>query len=645
GRRNSRSANVQLADGSLLFSQLEYTNIYEERSDLWIQQGRRQRRLTYNQRLASPDARADGEIVAVQIMPGATRLVRVSRDGEKITPLTNGSYDEQWTEPRWSRAGDRIAASRWLRGNISQIVIIDTTGRIVHTVSSGRSIEATPSWLPGDAGVMYSSDRTGAAQSYVERFEDSRSFAGGATFRLSDVTTGLFEPNPAPNSPRTTAVVFKADGYHLGVGSCCAVGERVAEYHDTVSRYRPAPSIPDTTPEKKYSPWRSLLPRYWLPTVDQGIRNGYRIGAMTSGFDVIGRHSFTAEASFPTNDLGGLVGNFSYNYSGFGLPIIQFDAFQDWQSLGGIFDRAAPQTVVGELFRRTWGGDLLATWSRAGYRSALSASVGPSAEYRTHFTTPSNLIAAIDSTGQFGNLFYPSVVASVNFANYQRPPYAISFEDGVQLSLTVRDRLRSGLVATGGQSFSTIGVASLYKSLNLPGYAHHVIALRGAGGYADSRASGYYSVGGISGNPFPVVPGYVLGEGRKTFPVRGYSSGSIVGTRAFAGSVEYRAPLVLIGGAPRTLPFFLDRTSLTLFADYGTAWCPSISATTEVCNRAGLDRRLDIGSVGGELNLNLGVLSWDVPYRFRPGVVHPLRNAAAFGRSGMQVYIVSGASY
>jgi hypothetical protein len=140
GRRNSRSPNVTLADGSLLYSQLGFVNPYQERSDLWIQRGGRERQLTFGQRLTSPDARADGEIVATQILPGATRLVRVSKDGKAITPITNGSYDEQWTEPRWSHSGKFIAASRWLRGNTSQIVVVDTTGRIVHVVSSGHSI-------------------------------------------------------------------------------------------------------------------------------------------------------------------------------------------------------------------------------------------------------------------------------------------------------------------------------------------------------------------------------------------------------------------------------------------------------------------------------------------------------------------------
>jgi hypothetical protein len=647
GRRNSRSPNVPFSDGTLLFSQLEVDDYYEERTDLWIQRGREEIRLTHGQRLTLPDARADGAIVAVQLIPGGTRLVRVSRDGRTVTPLTIGGPDEQWTEPRWSRAGDRIAAARWLRGNIGQIVVLDTVGRVIRTVSSGVSIEAAPSWLANDAGVMYSSDRTGSTQLYVERYADARTFAGAATFRLSDAATGMFDPSEAPRSARVAATIVRGDGFHLGVGACCESreGDRVADYRDSTPKRSAFPVVVDTSTARKYHAWRSLLPRYWLPTLDEGIRGGYRIGAMTSGIDVLGRHSFTAEAAYPTNDLGGIVGDVSYVYSGLGMPVLSIAAAQDWQSLGGISDRSAPQVVLGELFRRITAVDALVTWIRAGYRSSLALRVGPGLEYRTHVTTPDGLIPRIDTTGRFGSLTFPNLVGQASYSNVQFPLYAISPEDGVQLSLTVRDRLRSGVQATGGQSISGIGTAAVYKSLNLPGFAHHVLALRGTAGFADSKTATYFSVGGVSGSPFQVIPGYVLGEGRKTFPVRGFDAGSVFGTRAFAGSAEYRVPLWLIGNSPGVLPFFFDRSSLTLFGDFGAAWCGAVSAVTEVCNRAGQDRRVEIGSVGAEVNLNLGFFSWDSPYRFRLGVVHPTQNGTFFGQKSVQVYVVSGVSF
>jgi hypothetical protein len=654
GRRNSRSANVSLGANGLLYSQLDLTSPYQERSDLWIQRGGHERQITFGQRLTSPDARADGEIVAAQILPGATRLVRVSPDGKRITPLTTGSYNEQWTEPRWSHSGAMIVASRWIRGNISQIVVIDTVGRIVHTVSSGTSIEANASWLHGDRGILYSSDRTGSAQLYVEQYTDAPTFAGAQTVRLSQAATGLFEPNVSPTTNRLAAVLFRADGYHLGVGACCPLDgsavdslgfERVAAYQDTVPHRAVAPVITDSGASSRYSPWRTFLPHYWLPTLDPGIDGGYRLGAMTSGVDVVGRHSFTASLGVPLNNRGGVVGAFNYQYSGFGLPILQVDGTQDWQSLGGIFGRDSREQAIGELFRRTSSADLLATWVRQRYRMSLSLTGGVGIEYRAHFTTPSGLLSQIDTTGAFGTPTFPSLIAGLAFANYQVPAFAISAEDGVQLNVTVRDRTRSGAAGLGGQSVSTVVAASAYKSLDLPGFAHHVIALRGAAGFADDNASGYYAVGGVSGNTFQIIPGYVIGEGRKTFPVRGFEAGTLVGTRAFTGSVEYRLPLFLTGRAPGALPFFLDRSSLTFFSDYGTAWCPTVARGREVCNSAGQTTRVDIASAGAELNLNLGVLSWDSPYRFRIGAVAPTMDGAHFKRNPFQMYVVAGVSF
>jgi outer membrane protein assembly factor BamA len=208
--------------------------------------------------------------------------------------------------------------------------------------------------------------------------------------------------------------------------------------------------------------------------------------------------------------------------------------------------------------------------------------------------------------------------------------------------------MRSGPAGNGGASYSTVGSLSLFKSLDLPGFAHHVIALHGSAGYADERAAGYYSVGGVSGGTIQLIPGYVIGEGAQTFPVRGFVPGTLIGTRALSASAEYRAPLWMIGNAPGLLPLFFDRTSITFFGDYGSAWCPDVQAGREVCNTStdpNLTRRLTIGSAGAELNVNAAPLTWDSPYRFRLGVAIPTQNAAFFGRTGAQVYFVTGIGF
>ena len=136
-----------------------------------------------------------------------------------------------------------------------------------------------------------------------------------------------------------------------------------------------------------------------------------------------------------------------------------------------------------------------------------------------------------------------------------------------------------------------------------------MIALHASGGVQDSHGTGYFEVGGVSGGALDVFPGYTLGEGRKTFGVRGFPAASLLGIRAFAGSMEYRAPLTLPGRGLGMFPLFLDRSSVTLFGDVGSAWCPAIYVSrpvpsTSLCTQTHFDNGFvflephAIGSVG-----------------------------------------------
>ena len=122
---------------------------------------------------------------------------------------------------------------------------------------------------------------------------------------------------------------------------------------------------------------------------------------------------------------------------------------------------------------------------------------------------------------------------------------------------------------------SVVGTVTGYKSLDLSGYAHHVLAVRGSGGWADTKAGSYYEVGGTSGGLYNLFPGYTVGEGRQTFPVRGFPPATLIGIRALSGSAEYRAPLSLAHRTIGLVPAFLNRTSLTFFGDYGVAFDPA----------------------------------------------------------------------
>ncbi|HEY5087897.1 MAG TPA: hypothetical protein VII66_11120, partial [Gemmatimonadaceae bacterium] len=162
-RRNSLDVNDVSRDGVIVFSQIDYIDRFHARGDLYLVKDGRAQRLTNGARLSAPSVRADGEIVAVQTVPGTTRLVRVSRDGHKIEPITTASLDTQWAAPRWSPDGTRIVAVR-IAGAPNELVVLDTTGRVLHTPVRERAVVRSPAWLPDGSAIVFTSDRDGASQ-------------------------------------------------------------------------------------------------------------------------------------------------------------------------------------------------------------------------------------------------------------------------------------------------------------------------------------------------------------------------------------------------------------------------------------------------------------------------------------------------
>jgi hypothetical protein len=628
--RNGLSPTVRLPSGDVVFAQNEYIGPYRYRSDLFVQRGREApRRLTMGMRLFTPDARADGSLIAMQVTEGATRLVRVSQDGATITPITRSHPDTLWSEGRWSHRGDRIVASRWIRGGISQVVVIDTLGSPVKVAASAMAELAAPSWTKDDQAVLFTAGFN-PVNTWRADLETGR-FA-----RVSNAAAGLIE-SEMRDSAAVAAFEVRSTGYRLGVGGFAPEPDDATAMLDLVQPDRRLPALAvDSSPARKYSALRQLRPRYWVPLAESGYDGAYMLGGYTESWDILRRHYLYAEARVPT-DNSGLTWTLEHQYRGLGRPIFSTTASQDWTPfpINGTTGR------VGTLHRRINDAEVLSTFVRQRVRSSLSFSVGGGWERRDYLFDPGALRATLDTGGRFQVANFPRVTAALGYARYFTPPFAISPEDGFSAAVTARERFHSGFNSAGGASASVVGSAAVFKALDLPGYAHHVLAIHGSGGWADTRTSGYFDVGGVSGGSFQVFPGYTIGEGRRTFPVRGFEPGSASGIRAATASVEYRAPLSMRQRSLSTLPTFLQRSTVTLFSDYGVAWCPSTAPTREVCVDPAEEARRDLASVGGELSINAGLLSWDAPTRLRFGVALPIRN----GNKRPVGYFTTGISF
>ncbi|MEO8335808.1 MAG: hypothetical protein ABI664_12600 [bacterium] len=636
GRRNTLGPSVPLANGGLLFAQLEFVSPSEIRSDLFVERDGEQRRLTNGLRLVQPDVRKDGTIIAVQLAATRTRLLVLDSSGRAQRLLRDGSSDETWSEPRWSPNGRKIAVVHRQHGGSFTLEIIDfATGESI-VVDRGPSIMSSPAWSASGAIVYFVTEESGVPS----LVQVAAALAPRMRMQPASQGDGIFGLDASPNGKQIAAVTLRADGYHVGVAT-----DPTNETSSVVGRRLPDAPVIEAESQAAgeyhgYASWRSVLPRYWNPILEDAPSGGLRLGATTSGHDVISRHIYelsaatTTKGTYPTASL-------VYRYAGFRRPFIDLSLSQDY-TLEATLNNGGTTDVAGHLLRRTQSSSLGAAFVRARVRTYSSLSLGGGVERRKFMSDPEPLLKQLDPS--FAQTYqYPSVYLAGTFSNTQRPTLSISSEDGVSLAFTARGRTRSDSVSARA-SGSVIGTASLFKSLDLPGYAHHVIALRLAGGFADRRAASSLQVGGTSGGTVQIIPTYTVGEGRKTFGVRGFSSAAIFGTRAATSSFEYRAPLGLAGHGIGSLPFFFDRSSVSAFVDAGVVDCDARPLNPTVCAPARLLGKA-IASVGAELLLSAAIFDWDSPQKFRLGFAVPVAGRNLVPTNRVSAYGAYGVSF
>jgi hypothetical protein len=607
-RLNGAPALAYDAVGNVVLSQLDLTDPYTERSDLWaVGADGAERRLTSGVRLRDPDVAPDGAIVATRLGGGGSELV-VS-EGE-IRPLTPSQPGVEWAQPRFSPDGGTIAAVRQ-RDGWPQIVLLDRSGKLLRRVTDDSALSRTPAFSPDGAWLFWSSDRSGSAQVYATRAGDP----AGRQWLVTREPFGAYAPAPASDS--VFYLAYHHDGFGLAaVAFDTAQWEAVPGAPPGQGRTAPAPPAapapgaasappgPVVVAEHPYHVFPSLLPQYWLPVGQSGNGAG-SVGVLTSGQDVLGRHIYGATVSLGTGIAAGTwAASVGYVYTRL-VPWLVEASYSRSQLLVDTATGAAPVCC-----RTDENGSVSVVWRHVRWRTQLAASAG--AEYER--------IGAIRRAGP---------VASFTAAHVAQPDFAISPQDGWTFTATARERWRTDTALEYHEA--RLGVAG-YRALPLGGFAHAVLAVRGSAGILGGTERVVYGVGGIPESSVELAPGLALGGSVRTFPVRGYGADALLGRGAASASVELRLPLALVGRGLGLLPVYLDRMSLALFADAGAAWFPQGFT-------AQLPSYSSIGGVGAELVADVGAV-YGTPLRLRAGVARPSHAGAP-----LALYLAFGPSF
>ena len=471
--RKSLDITSILPNGARLFAQQDYIDPYTLRNDLYLEAHGKTRQLTHGARLMQPDARLRSalapddssviDVVAVQVTPGADRLVRVSVSGRvvDITALTAPSPDTVWSEPRWSHDGTRIAATRWTHGGETEIAILDSAGRYLKSVGRAHAVTGTPSWSPDDRAIYFTSDRSGRSSLYRALVAD------GSLVRVAESPTGLFENEPSADGTQLATLHFRGDGFHVALVP--AQGDfPAADSSSVLPPSRHDTSVTVDTAARHYSAFRTLLPRYWLPAIEQSDDLRPMYGFVTSGSDVIGRHTYEIQGTYePRREEPNW--NTSYQYAGFGNPVLGVTTQEDWEH-GDITSTtgSGARTNVGTLARRRLIVDAALTMLRPRINTNAYLSLGVESEWHDYRTDPGSLLSRLDSA--YYRLYtYPALFVNAGWSNARQPDLALSREDGVTIAASAKQRWLANDPGST-QSTTVLGVGTAYKSIDFPGF-------------------------------------------------------------------------------------------------------------------------------------------------------------------------------
>jgi len=359
-----------------------------------------------------------------------------------------------------------------------------------------------------------------------------------------------------------------------------------------------APGPEPVYPSHPYSPWQTLRPRFWLPFAAADA-HGTTLGALTAGFDAVGRHEYAAAGWWSLSGHAPGWDAIYVNHSFY--PDLTLELSRDL----GLPQAAGGLDAEGSYFERSVGGSLTATFPFSQIERTQAISI---AYELLDLSVESNPLAVATSPGLLA-----AASLTYSWSDARRFVRSISTEQGERFAIS----LRVSDPALGSSFSFWQGTASASKYVALPFSSggvpwHHVLALRGSFGIARGDLSNRHDffLGGLQQADLASLLGLSTAPLRV---LRGFARDAFHGTEYVLGSAEYRFPLFDVQAGAWTLPLYLRRVHGAVYTDVGDAFTPG---------RA--DFHLHAGA-GAELRAEL-VLGFVLPSDLRLGCARGLES-------------------
>ena len=516
--------------------------------------------LTTESRLQDPDLSPDGRRVAA-VREGAGRRELVVTTLERTDAASSalrlgavavlrGDAHAQYSAPRWSPDGTRLAVERRVLGYLPDVAIVDAaSGDVLQALADASTRVVTPTWRPDGRAVV-------AAADFDEHPFDLYEFPldGGPIRRLT-TSDGATWPDVSADGAQLTYVRYGVDGSDVFVQPYAPMPgavrplqprttPRLADGDTVAPRIEPLAST-------GYRPLDTIGPTTWTPLALSDA-NQSRAGLFIYGADVLVRHAYVASLSWRI-DSPVVARSISAGRPDWSVSY----AYTRWRP--NWFMSASNETVF-----RTATNE--ATSERIGVMGTRREVEGGVYLPLAHVRRSAQLMTSVvrsDATYLLPSRDLQTTLVSTRVAGAvdtsRRYGYGISREHGVQIGSTL-ELTREALGADADATTGTVDVR-----LYLPGAARHqVLALRAAGGRSTgaTRAVQSFSAGAVGASPSVIdFSASALGL------FRGETGGALAGTQIVVGNAEYRIPLARIERGHGTWPLLLRQMHASVFLD------------------------------------------------------------------------------
>lgn len=541
------------AGGStIFFSEAELHRGYNLYMDLYSYDlaKNKKKRLTKGARLKEPAASGDGRVTAIR-MGKESQSVVIVNTVEGTTETLKEYPGMRLSNPSWCPCGKYIVFAA--RGNTGRSYIMAVN---IRDHSDMKLMEADhmlgfPQYTHDSNRIVYISDESGVFNVYeYDMLKKTQR-------RLTNLLGGALHPAVGPDGERIYFSSYTSRGFraaYIPYPAKAVFAPRISPDWPE----RPDPDWPDRdnksaivpktnsnahkeakapleSGDRKYSALKSVLPRFWLPTLffDHG---GTGVGILTAGQDALFYHTYALSAGAGGSGKGYYLMDYRYDRL---FPTLSLSASRIAREYAEFFNTGEDlfdmeESVEGRLRlplrRLEWAAHM-----ELGYE-------------RLRHTT-------LESPFEVFQGRRDNIVASIGFESARAYPYSISREEGRVISLTARDYSTDRNSHINAREYT--GRYEEFMGLG----SHRALYLMLAGGASKGESiaqQSFYMGGTLMDN--------------LEYPLRGYEPGYRRGDYVAATTLELRLPLMNIQRGPGTVPLFARQLHMALFADAGAVW-------------------------------------------------------------------------